>query len=549
MRPLSLVLSSLSLCLLEALAPAQWTTGTLSAPRRRLTATCSGGVVLFAGGESGTGGVVDSDRVDLYDLSTGTWSTATLSQSRTSLASASLPGLAFFAGGMGAAGNPECDRVDVYHESTGTWSTASLSVGRWRLAGTAVDSAGLVFFAGGYESVPGGATASDVVDVHDASAGSWSTASLSIPRVDLAAASVGTKAFFAGGVASSHVPTAVVDVFDSATGSWSTATLSEARSQIGATTIGSKVLFAGGTVMSNPFTASATVDVYDDVTGEWSVMSLPAPRSLHAAAATPYRAVFACGADSVNPGALSNTADVWDAATGTWSVVTLAGGPRTFPAAASGCFELLVGGGWGPAAHDSDAVDLFLDLRDCNQNGVPDCADLAQGTSTDCDGDDVPDDCQLALDPRLDWNQNGVFDACECQVASLCTAVPHSGGSAASISWWGSPSISVNSFHLRVTGALPDTPGLFFYAAQPNQVPWGDGFLCLKGPHFRLHPMTATDSDGVAELRLDFDLPPANAGAGLIDLFSSWRFQYWYPDPSGATGFNSSDGLQVTFCP
>lgn len=32
--------------------------------------------------------------------------------------------------------------------------------------------------------------------------------------------------------------------------------------------------------------------------------------------------------------------------------------------------------------------------------------------------------------------------------------------------------------------------------------------------------------------------------------FSTWNLQFWYRDPLGGfTGFNFSDGIEVTFCP
>jgi hypothetical protein len=118
---------------------------------------------------------------------------------------------------------------------------------------------------------------------------------------------------------------------------------------------------------------------------------------------------------------------------------------------------------------------------------------------------------------------------------------------------WGGPvpSILTNSFHLRVTGGRPNAPGLFFYATQQRSpLPHGDGFLCLAPPVYRVLPMATTDSAGSAEHHLDFQLPPAGSGPGAIALFTTWNFQYWFPDPQGGpAGFNFSDGLGVTFCP
>ncbi|MCH2133551.1 MAG: PA14 domain-containing protein [Phycisphaerales bacterium] len=53
-------------------------------------------------------------------------------------------------------------------------------------------------------------------------------------------------------------------------------------------------------------------------------------------------------------------------------------------------------------------------LPDCNENGVPDLIDIADGTSSDCNGDQVPDECQ----PCLDCDGNGWLDECELETPS-----------------------------------------------------------------------------------------------------------------------------------
>ena len=71
------------------------------------------------------------------------------------------------------------------------------------------------------------------------------------------------------------------------------------------------------------------------------------------------------------------------------------------------------------AAGFSDGVNWMIDIEveaspgDCNQNGVPDDCDIADGTSDDCQGDGVPDECQLgetdvvlrtgAGNPAINW--------------------------------------------------------------------------------------------------------------------------------------------------
>ncbi len=47
---------------------------------------------------------------------------------------------------------------------------------------------------------------------------------------------------------------------------------------------------------------------------------------------------------------------------------------------------------------------------DCNDNGVQDVDDIANGTSADCDGNVVPDECEIQA---RDCNANGTLDACD----------------------------------------------------------------------------------------------------------------------------------------
>ena len=79
----------------------------------------------------------------------GTWHTAQLSVARSDLSAMSLPsqGLALFAGGSGAL--MVSDVVDIFDANAGTIHTAQLSVARCYLSATSLPSQGLALFAGG----------------------------------------------------------------------------------------------------------------------------------------------------------------------------------------------------------------------------------------------------------------------------------------------------------------------------------------------------------------------------------------------------------------
>jgi len=61
-----------------------------------------------------------------------------------------------------------------------------------------------------------------------------------------------------------------------------------------------------------------------------------------------------------------------------------------------------------------DECDIASGLAgDCNGNGVPDSCDIASAFADDCNGNGVPDDCDIASGLANDCNGNGVPDGCD----------------------------------------------------------------------------------------------------------------------------------------
>ena len=101
--------------------------------------------------------------------------------------------------------------------------------------------------------------------MYDASAGSWSTGSLSSARSMAAAVSIGHAVYVAGGYGGQGAGTLdVIDVFDAISRRWSVASpsLSVARAAAVGVGVGGAMLFAGGlTKVTNPMNpAHATED-------------------------------------------------------------------------------------------------------------------------------------------------------------------------------------------------------------------------------------------------------------------------------------------------
>ncbi|MCP3918834.1 MAG: hypothetical protein GY711_25075 [bacterium] len=99
---------------------------------------------------------------------------------------------------------------------------------------------------------------------------------MSVARSNLAATSLGNRAYFGGGVFSGTNHD-VVDIYDGATRTWSTASLSGRRHDLAAASAGGKVLFGGG--MTGTSVYSNRVDIYDTQTGVWSMNELSLARA------------------------------------------------------------------------------------------------------------------------------------------------------------------------------------------------------------------------------------------------------------------------------
>jgi hypothetical protein len=63
---------------------------------------------------------------------------------------------------------------------------------------------------------------------------------------------------------------------------------------------------------------------------------------------------------------------------------------------------------------EQDVYYLRIGEYDCNDNGLPDDADIAGGWSGDCNANAIPDECEIAAGTLEDDNGNGIPDICEC---------------------------------------------------------------------------------------------------------------------------------------
>ena len=95
----------------------------------------------------------------------------------------------------------------------------------------------------------------------------------------------------------------------------------------------------------------------------------------------------------------------------------------------------------------------------------------------------------------------------------------------------------------------PGQPGIFYYGPDQIQVIFGDGNRCVGGSVgtiVRIFPFAVADTTGTMSAALDNTLPAHTQVQPGVTL----NFQAWFRDPAaGMSGFNLSDGIEVTFTP
>ena len=138
-----------------------------------------------------------------------------------------------------------------------------------------------------------------------------------------------------------------------------------------------------------------------------------------------------------------------------------------------------------------------------------------------------------------------------CGVQNYCTSNPTSVSAGATISSSGSASFASNDLTVRCDGAATSEFALFYFGTSQISVPFGDGVRCAGGNTFRLNPPVLTDLFGSAARSVNYGGAPFNFPGAAAAPGSTHNYQCWFRDPGGpgGSGFNLSDGLEVTYCP
>jgi hypothetical protein len=197
----------------------QWSTSGLSTIRSGYTAASLGNLVFFAGGLD-TGTNYASKVVDIYNTTTDKWYGARLSIPRYDIAAGSAGDKVLFAGGNTNWTNNEVgdlgmtDRVDIYDASTGKWSIDHLSSAKAQMMTASCGNK--VYFISG--CVGGTCSNPNVIDVYDANSGTWSTILMTNPKFYNKCIAAGNLIFFT----EQDYKVKSIDMFNTLTGVWST---------------------------------------------------------------------------------------------------------------------------------------------------------------------------------------------------------------------------------------------------------------------------------------------------------------------------------------
>lgn len=235
------------------------------------------------------------------------------------------------------------------------WTYSNLTEAKCQMGAASLGSK--AYFAGGNN----GFNYLSKVEIFDVKTRTWSFSYLSFARQFPAGVSCGSKVFFAGGI---RIPVVydIVDIYDTITKQWTVAHLSEPRFSVSALAKDNIVLFAGGINLGTGH-ASSVVDIYNMQTGLWSTASLSKARGTMGAALLGDLAFFAGGFDNQN---YTNVVDIYNFSTNTWTTSTLSKARGFVAAAAVGTKVLIAGGMTDP--NDSTSATNLVDIYDASKD-------------------------------------------------------------------------------------------------------------------------------------------------------------------------------------
>ena len=191
---------------------------------------------------------------------------------------------------------------------------------------------------------------------------------------------------------------------------------------------------------------------------------------------------------------------------------------------------------------------------DCNQNGVPDAQDLANGTSTDVDFDGLIDECDT---PTIDYcigdGPGNGGPACPCSnnapSGPIATGCLNSTGAGGFLQAFGSASVSNDTLLLSAGQMPPSVPGYFFQGTNAvnggSGAPLGGGISCIGGQVIRLAKIVSAPQFGTVDLPFGGD-PPISVQF-MIHAGEVRYYQVYYRNFGGPCGaaFNTTNAIRI----
>lgn len=210
---------------------------------------------------------------------------------------------------------------------------------------------------------------------------------------------------------------------------------------------------------------------------------------------------------------------------------------------------------------DLDAVDVTEEpcngdelCFDCNENGVDDSVDIANGGSQDANLNGIPDECEDKVVEYCKCTSGSSAGCTNADANAGCSNSTGQGGKLESnINSGGSVSLALDNLVLTSSQLPTFVSGLTFMGTTSRPpATFYDGLRCINLPVLRY----GTQSSGASG---SFALGPGIAAtaalrfgiSGTITPGSTWHFQTWYRDPTGPCGTNSNvtNAVKVTFVP
>ena len=315
--------------------------------------------IYFAGGLRSLTGA--NDKIEIYNVVTGTLTAKTISVPRGGIMTAMLNGKIYFAGGYKFLGKPTSAEfysiIDIFDTASNTWTTANLSTPRAYGAISVVN--GKLLIAGGFTNVSEQIAPSNIVDIYNSTTGEWTVEKLTVSRGLLSGVSFGNKTYFCGGITdlATGQSSNRVDVYNASNNTWSIDSISLSRGATSIVGIDKYIIVAGG--YNNASGALDNVDIFDTELNKWTTTRLSQPRSFMASAAHGQKAYFTGGGNNNTTSRFlsssSNQVDIFDVKTGIWTTNSLVNS-RVAHTCISLNNNIYVGGGFQPEKRNMTGV-------------------------------------------------------------------------------------------------------------------------------------------------------------------------------------------------